>query len=271
MGNDARGREDPDDWNEHWDEYAAATALNPAQAYRRKLIFELLLLRSAEAPVRLLDLGSGTGDLARDVLRERPDAEIVGFDLSASGVAIAQRKSPGASFYQQDFTKPIQVVDKYRGWATHAVCSEVLEHVDAPIVVLRNVRPLLAPGCRFVVTVPGGPMSAFDRHIGHRRHFGRRLLGETLREAGLDVAEICGAGFPFFNLYRLTVVARGRKVIADVGGQDARALPLAARTAMRAFSWLFPLNRTRTPFGWQLAAVASEPAKGRGGSGMTLS
>ena len=60
---------------------------------------------------------------------------------------------------------------EWAGWATHAVCSEVLEHVDEPVVLLRNARSWLAPGCRLVVTVPGGPMSAFDRHIGHRRHF----------------------------------------------------------------------------------------------------
>src|SRR4029077_9006966 len=132
-----------DDWNEHWNDYAAAAALNPAQAYRRKLIFDLLSLRHAKAPVRLLDLGSGTGDFAKDVLDERPDAEIFGLDLSASGVEIARRKNPRAQFRQQDFTKPMEVDDTYRGWATHAVCSEVLEHLDAPEQMLRNVRPLL--------------------------------------------------------------------------------------------------------------------------------
>jgi 2-polyprenyl-3-methyl-5-hydroxy-6-metoxy-1,4-benzoquinol methylase len=248
-----------DNWNEHWNDYAAAAALNPAQAYRRKVIFELLSLREASAPVRLLDLGSGTGDFATDLQREHPGAQVLGLDLSACGVEIARRKSPGAQFFQQDFTEPLEVDPKYHRWATHAVCSEVLEHLDDPVDMLRNVRPLLAPGCRLVVTVPGGPMSAFDRHIGHRRHFSRAALRETLRAAGLDVHELSGAGFPFFNLYRLTVVARGAKVIADVDGGDRRTLPLGARAAMRAFSWLFPLNRTRSPLGWQLVAVAGEP------------
>src|SRR5579884_3529103 len=208
---DPRNATATDDWNEHWTTYAAAVELNPAQAYRRKLVFRALALREAGAPVRLLDLGSGTGDFAAEVLRVRPDAQVLGLDLSASGVAMARKKVPGASFFQQDFTRPIALDASHRGWATHAVCSEVLEHLDEPVAMLTNVRPLLAPGCRVVITVPAGPMSAFDKHIGHRRHFDARLLERTLRDAGLDVASLWGAGFPFFNAYRLAVVARGKK------------------------------------------------------------
>jgi 2-polyprenyl-3-methyl-5-hydroxy-6-metoxy-1,4-benzoquinol methylase len=248
-----------DDWNQHWNSYAAAAALNPAAAYRRDLVFELLSLRDAKAPVRLLDLGCGTGEFASDVLRARPDAEVLGLELSASGVEMARRKVPSGRFFEQDFTSPLALPATYHGWATHAVCSEVLEHLDDPATMLRNVRPLFAPGCRLIVTVPSGPMSDFDRHIGHRRHFSRRLLASTLREAGLDVVDLRGAGFPFFNLYRLVVVARGKKVITDVVSSDAAGLPWSARSAMRAFSWLFRLNSSKTALGWQLAALAAEP------------
>src|SRR5580658_2245088 len=243
-------------WNEHWNDYAASAALNPAQAYRRKLVFELLSLEGAPAPVRLLDLGSRTGDFAADVVRVRSDADIVGLDLSASGVAMAKQKVPSGHFFEQDFTRPIEIGAQYRGWATHAVCSEVLEHVDDPVAVLRNVRPLLAAGCRLAITVPGGPMSAFDKHIGHRGHFSAARLDRTLREAGFEVEDLRGAGFPFFNLYRLSVVARGKKLIEDASDRHAR-LPLAARVAMQAFSWLFKLNASRGSLGWQLVALGS--------------
>jgi hypothetical protein len=126
-------------------------------------------------------------------------------------------------------------------------------------MMLRNVRPLFAAGCRLIVTVPSGPMSEFDRHIGHRRHFSRRLLESTLQGAGLDVVDMRGAGFPFFNLYRLVVVARGKRVITDVMSSEATMLPWSARSAMRAFSWLFRLNSSKTTLGWQLAALAAEP------------
>jgi SAM-dependent methyltransferase len=257
-----------DDWEAHWSSYADSNAANPAQAYRRMLIFKALALSSAPGPVRLLELGSGQGDFARDVLAVRPDAELVGLDLAATGVEIAQRKVPGAAFFQQDFTRPIAIPDRYRGWATHAVCSEVLEHLDDPAAALRNVRALLAPGGKLVVTVPAGPMSAFDRHIGHRAHFSPQRLDGTLRAAGLEVDDLRGAGFPFFNVYRLVVIARGQALIQDAAGQGqgeaGRPLPLAARAAMHAFSWLFRLNSEVGRRGWQLVAVAREPAAARG-------
>jgi SAM-dependent methyltransferase len=248
-----------DGWDRHWNDFTDAATLNPAQSYRRKLLFEALALERAPHPVRLLDLGSGNGDFALEVARARPDTDILGLDLSASGAAMAKEKVPGGAFFQRDFTRPLELGDRYRAWATHAVCSEVLEHLDDPVAMLRNVRTAFAPGCRVVVTVPGGPMSAFDKHIGHRRHFDEALLERTLGDAGLEVVEFWGAGFPFFNLYRLAVIARGQRLIDDAGGNDPSRLPLKARAAIRMFSWLFALNVRKPSLGWQLVAVAAEP------------
>jgi SAM-dependent methyltransferase len=247
----------PDDWNQHWDAYADAAALNPAQSYRRKLIFERLGLSDA-AEARVLELGSGQGDLSRDIATHFPKVDLLGLDISHSGLAIAQQKVPRGTFIQQDFMQPFAVPDRYQRWATHAVCSEVLEHVADPREVLLNARRCLAPGARFVITVPAGPRSAFDRHIGHRRHFTPGGLSAMLRSAGLEVESVHGAGFPFFNLYRLAVVARGDKLIDDATKKGP--LPLTARVTIRAFSFLFELNSGVTPWGWQLVAVAREPS-----------
>jgi SAM-dependent methyltransferase len=247
----------PDDWNAHWSSYAQSNTVNPAQAYRRRLIFAALDAEAARGPVRLLELGSGQGDLARELRALLPRADLVGLELSREGVEQARRKVPGAEFFEQDLTQTLRVPGRYLGWATHAVCSEVLEHVDDPVALLANAKALMAPGCRLVVTVPGGPVSAFDRHIGHRRHFSAARLSRVLSDAGYEPAEVHGAGFPFFNLYRLMVVARGRRLIDDVKDDGSRPLPLSARLAMRAFSTLFRVNLTATPWGWQRIAVAT--------------
>ncbi|MBV9945514.1 MAG: class I SAM-dependent methyltransferase [Myxococcales bacterium] len=248
-----------DDWDQHWGAHVAANALNPAQVYRQQLVFTALRLGQAPRPVRVLELGSGSGEMAAELTARFPQVEILGLDLSAVGLELARRKVPGGQFIQQDFTRPIALPDSFRGWATHVICSEVLEHLDEPVAMLRHVRPFLAPGCRLVITVPAGPMSAFDRHIGHRGHFTAKRIEAVLRDAGLEVAEVQGAGFPFFNLYRLTVIARGKRLIADAAGSDPASLPLAARVAIRAFSWLFRLNTDRARLGWQLVAVGLEP------------
>lgn len=249
-----------DDWNRHWSEYASATELNPAQAYRRMLVFRALELDRARVRPRLLEIGSGTGDFSRELSERHPLIELVGIDLSETGVELARQKVPNGAFFQQDLTAPMALPERYSGWATHAVCSEVLEHLDDPISALRNVRACLAKGARLVITVPAGPMSAFDRHIGHRNHFTPERLEQIIRETGLEVESLHGAGFPFFNLYRLMVVARGRKLIDDVSTQHP--LPLSARAAMHAFNWLFGWNAHGTRRGWQLVAVAIEPTGG---------
>jgi len=246
-----------DDWDRHWTTYAEANQRNPAQAYRRRLVLGLLQSIDSRARERILDIGSGTGVLAADLRRRFPAADIVGIELSREGVERARIAVPSASFVQRDLLDDSEVEPRLRGWATAAVCSEVLEHVDEPERLLRGVVPYLEPGCRLVVTVPGGPMSAFDRSIGHRRHFSPRTLSQLLRAAGFRVDLSERAGFPFFNVYRLVVIVRGRRLMRDVGRGSA-----TAGAAMSAFDRLFRFNLDRSPFGWQIVAVATLPQGG---------
>ena len=242
---------DTDDWNAHWKAYADTAARNPAQRYRRRLILSLLSVNGR--PRRVLDIGAGTGDLARGIREAFPHAEVAGIDVSSSGLELARVKVPDGAFLVRDLLEPEEAPPELQGWATHAVCSEVLEHVDDPGRLLTNTTPYLAPGCRLVVTVPGGPMSAFDRHIGHRRHYRPAELRELLQTAGFSVERATGAGFPFFNLYRLVVILRGRRLIADAERGGAGR---GARLAMRMFESLFRLNLPTSRWGWQTIALA---------------
>lgn len=255
MAGDAR----PDDWDAHWAQYDAGAARNPAQRWRHRLLLQALAPAGAPAPARLLDVGSGQGDFAALAQRTWPAAGILGLELSETGCRLAAGKVPDAEFRAVDLLAGAVPAPGHAGWATHAVCSEVLEHVDDPAGLLRAAAGWMAPGCRLVATVPGGPMSAFDRHIGHRRHFTPAQLGTLLAEAGFEVERADGAGFPFFNLYRVVVIARGRRLIADVAGgpagDDAAISPLAG-LAMDLFDRLFALNPSTGRLGWQITAVA---------------
>lgn len=251
---------DYDDWETHWVDYAAAAEYSPAQIYRRRLALRLLAQR--EKPVRLVDLGCGPGDLLHDARRRWPRADLLGLEISARGVELAREKVPGAEVMQVDLIAG-EASDggRFAAWGTHAVCSEVLEHVDDPVTLLRNARDYLQPGARLVVTVPGGRISAFDRHIGHRRHYTPELLRQTLTDAGLVSDEVAGAGFPFFNLYRWFVLKRGEKVIDDVLASDGSLTP-AARLAMMAFNPLLAVSLPRSRWGRQIVGIAHEPLEG---------
>lgn len=245
-----------DDWESHWARYDAGAARNPAQRWRHRLLLQALAPAGSPAPTRLLDVGSGQGDFAALARRAWPATDILGLELSQTGCRLAAAKVPDAAFHAVDLLAGAFPNPDRAGRATHAVCSEVLEHVDDPAALLRAAAAWMAPGCRLVVTVPGGPMSAFDRHIGHRRHFTPAGLAALLDTAGFAVDRADGAGFPFFNLYRLVVIARGRRLVADVAsGGDAPVSPLAG-LVMDLFGRLFALNPSTGRLGWQITAVA---------------
>jgi trans-aconitate methyltransferase len=103
--------------------------------------------------------------------RRWPAAELAGVEVSERGIAEARAKVPDATFESRDLVEPGDPPPGLAGWASHAVCCEVLEHVDDPVAMLVHATAYLAPRSMLAVTVPGGPMSAFDRHIGHRRHY----------------------------------------------------------------------------------------------------
>ena len=250
-----------DNWTHHWQQFAEAARTNPAQRMRYRLILNLLQrLLQSRTDIKLLDIGSGQGDLLCQVRQWRSDAELLGIELSESGVAVAQQKVPQATFVVADLFAPPPGLTRYVRWATHATCSEVLEHIDDPVAFLRHAKQYLAEEAVTIVTVPGGQMSAFDRHIGHRRHFTVPLLRAVLQQAGFQVECVFRAGFPFFNLYRLFVIARGEQLVNDAAAEARGIGTRLVGIAMSVFDWLFRLNLSDSPFGWQLVAVARNPS-----------
>ena len=249
-------RPSPDDWDAHWNLYAESAAEDPAQRMRHEIIARLLCEDAGKGTMRLFDFGSGQGDLVQKLEPLLPKARFVGAELSESGVAISKWKVPAAIFFVADLFQPPAALNEFANWATHAVCSEVLEHVDDPVAFLKRARDYLAAGARLIVTVPGGPISAFDRHIGHRQHFDRAKIVRVLEAAGYSVDRVYRAGFPFFNLYRLVVLVRGRRLARDVETQARRRSSILASYLMKLFGFLFHGNLRNSPFGWQVVAVA---------------
>ncbi len=245
-----------DNWDAHWDRYAASASLNPAQEMRHREI--LTRLRAIKLPIeRLLDAGSGQGDFLQKADASQIAKSYVGLELSESGVYISRQKVPGATFLPVDLFAPSPAAGAYVGWATVAVCSDVIEHVDDPVGFLRALRQYLADDALLVLTVPGGPMSKFDHHIGHRRHYDKHSVRQVLTEAGYHVERIALCGFPFFNVYRLFVILRGNRLISDVEATEGHGTTSSlARIVMAIFGLLFRANLSNFPLGWQVLAIA---------------
>jgi len=219
-------------------------------------LLSLLQRRGRANGLKLLDLGSGQGDFLASAAEAWPQAELVGIELSEVGVLMTRHKVPQARVFTVNLFAPPAELAPLVGWANVSICSEVLEHVDDPVAFLQASRPYLANGATLMVTVPGGPLSAFDRHIGHRQHFTRESIARILEAAGFEVEQVTLAGFPFFNLYRALIIARGDHLVRDATTGPGPASFFFARSMMALFRFLFRANRPDSRFGWQIVAVA---------------
>ena len=174
------------DWEAHWRQYAKSDRPQPGTALPTPGD------RTGSIGVRgwnrqpiILDAGCGAGDLIRALKYRFPRAEFCGIEPSAEGVEAGRVLCPGVTFIQSGLYPLTDQISRLEGWASHAVCSEVLEHVEDPVALLRTVASCLKSGGTVVVTVPGGPRTAFDLEIGHLRHYTQRHARETVRAAGL--------------------------------------------------------------------------------------
>lgn len=248
-----------DNWNEHWQELSKDIYFTtPAVRYRWKCINQLLHLDISSLPsVNLMDIGCGTGELLKYFLNIYNGIHVKGVDNSMVGLEIAKIKMPQADFFQADLSsRQSELTSPHDGWATHAICSEVLEHLDEPVVFLKNSSKFLRKGATLVISVPGGPMSSFDHHVGHRKHYTAKLLEDELRQAGYKVEKIICAGFPFHNLYRLAFILRGESILNDAKHQENSKNHFIS-AIMNCFHFLFKFNLFNSRFGWTVLAKAS--------------
>lgn len=251
-GNSDKAPNTRERWDSHWTRFSLATRANPGHVLRRRLIARLLGPEAEAGDATILDFGCGSGDLLNHLASRFPGAQLAGVDLSQKALDETAAQVPNALLRRFDFGADGGVPDELLGWASHVVCSEVLEHLDDPLGALSRAALCLKPGGKIVITVPGGPKSAFDRHIGHLRHFTRTDLKELIAEAGLRPDTVAGAGFPAYNLYRLVVILRGRRLVDDVSGETG----LLAALVMAVFRCIIGLSLFDTPWGWQIVAAA---------------
>ena len=90
-----------DDWESHWTDFYDASQLNPAGAYRVRIVLRWLR-RELRPGSRLIDIGSGPGDLVAAASSRFPSTAVRGIELSRTAIAIAQRRAPRAEFVHCD-------------------------------------------------------------------------------------------------------------------------------------------------------------------------
>ena len=155
-----------------------------------ELLVELALERIPRyRPVRILDLGTGSGAIAITLAKHRPQAQVIALDVSMRALAVAKAnaaklKTPNVSFMASDWF----------GALPSTSCFDVI--VSNPPYVAENDPHLLGKDIQFepALALRAGP-DGMDA-IRHITPLSLKLLAEggyLLFEHGYDQQEACAA------------------------------------------------------------------------------
>jgi SAM-dependent methyltransferase len=168
--------------------------LDPPDLQLRKR-FMLSQVRSAD---RALDLGCGDGTLTAELASKVSQA--VGAEVAQAALRRARARHPELDFQLVPAAGPLPFAD---GVFDLVWSSEVIEHVADTARWLSEVRRVLAPGGRLLLTTPSHGRLALALHgierysepLGDHLHlYTRRSLGGLLGEFGFDPVIVRRAG-----------------------------------------------------------------------------
>jgi ubiquinone/menaquinone biosynthesis C-methylase UbiE len=159
---------------------------------------------------RVLDLGSGAGEFTAEAARA--GAQPIGAEIAEAAIGRARDRYPELDFRLVPFDGPLPFEDNSFElvWAT-----EVIEHVADTARWLSEVRRVLVPGGRLLITTPSHDrlrlllhgVEAYSDPLGDHLHlYTGRALASLLREFGFAAVEVRAAGGP--PLLRSTLLAR---------------------------------------------------------------
>jgi SAM-dependent methyltransferase len=159
-----------------------------------------LLLNAVRPGDTVLDYGCGAGRFLRAL--QEAGATAIGVEIAQAAVERARENVPGADVRLLDG----DAIPLGHGAVDLVWCSETLEHIPDVAHALVEIRRVLKPDGRLLLTVPfhnralnlAIALAGFERHFDplgqHVRFFTRRSLATTLEHAGFGEARLWREG-----------------------------------------------------------------------------
>jgi SAM-dependent methyltransferase len=232
---------------------------------RNRLIRKLLQPMVAEigSKCRILEVGCGNGNVLRWLRAACPEGTVVGMELFTEALPFARSRAKcdvvTGDIDRAPFSRSFDIVGAF----------DVFEHLRDDVGALENVRDMLVPGGKLLLTVPAHRelWSYFDDASHHCRRYEREDLKQKLTKAGFHIQYLT---YYMASLYPLILVGRkiatvwSRKHVADgrvheLAARDLRIVPGVNAALSRLLMWECDLvARGRTlPIGASLVAIAA--------------
>ena len=182
---------------------------------RRQARMLAAILRDANGPAVVLDVGCGDGAALAVAAAQNPRHQFAGIDWSAD--ALRQARARGLTVVRGTIETRLPVTD---GAADVVIMSELIEHLVDPDGALEEVRRVLRPGGALLLSTPNlaawynrGLLAAGIQPVfsevslrgvfgrpgsvvaGHLRLFTRRALTEFLTASGFRCVTVAGARY----------------------------------------------------------------------------
>lgn len=179
-----------------------------------------ILSKHVPAPATVLELGAGSGALSMRMAD-------MGYTVTAADAVLDNfRPHDHIHFLQVDLDEKFS--DNFAEQFDVVVAVEIIEHLENPMHVFREVSRLVKPGGMFLMTTPNvnNPVSAaffcrFGNHLwfserdrnfhGHIRSLTTAELSNCAVETGFEVRALSSYGDPFqhvANWWRLRLLAK---------------------------------------------------------------
>ena len=170
---------------------------------------------------RILDAGCGNGAFC-GTLAKNSSYQVFGVDLSETGIEIAQKSYPAASFRKLSVSDDL--VAAFGGPFDGVVSLEVVEHLYSPAGFVESLRHAIKPGGYLIMSTPYhgylknlllAATGRLDKHFtalwegGHIKFWSRKTLSELLEKNGFTVVDFAGCGrLPYLWMSMVLTVRR---------------------------------------------------------------
>ncbi|GIV17927.1 MAG: type 11 methyltransferase [Armatimonadota bacterium] len=222
---------------------------------RRELVDSLVRRLPLTSRPVIVDVGCGTGATAVQLQRY---GTVIGVDISPLALAWSRQRGLGNLLLSAAERLPLahESVDVI-------VATDILEHLDDDVAVLKEFYRVLKPGGYVVVTVPAYSIlwSEHDLALMHRRRYVASVLAKRSRAAGFEIVRLT---YALFFLFPLALVMRLLKRRPPPDKEPEAQLPPLPEWLNR-FLIRFQrietamLARLRFPWGVSVVAVLRKP------------